>query len=66
VVVCTREASSIVPNFMVYDNVVFGDERVEGLDDDHLVPELSDWEKVLLQHALVEHAPIVLDCRDSG
>jgi hypothetical protein len=51
---------------MVYDNVVFGDERVEGLDDDHLVPELSDWEKVLLQHALVEHAPIVLDCRDSG
>jgi hypothetical protein len=63
-VVCSHEAPSIVPEYMVYDDAAFVDERAEGLDDDHPVPELSDWEKVLLQRALAEHAPDVPDCQD--
>jgi hypothetical protein len=49
--------------FMAKYEVVFGDERAEDSADDRLVPELSNRDKVLLQRALVEHAPEMPDCR---
>jgi hypothetical protein len=64
VVVRTSEAYSIIPKFMAYDDASFGDDRAEGSDDDCLVPELSECEKVLLQRALATHAPDVPDCGD--
>jgi hypothetical protein len=63
-VVRTHKAPSIVPGFMTYDNATFGEERAEGSDDDRPEPVLSKWEKILLQRALAEHAPNVLDCQD--
>jgi hypothetical protein len=60
-VVHTREAPFVVPEFMAYNDAAFGDEWAEGSDDDCLVLELSNWEKVLLQLALAKHVPDVPD-----
>jgi hypothetical protein len=47
-VVRTREAPSVIPEFMAYDDVAFGDEHVEGSDDNCPVLGWSNWEKILL------------------
>jgi hypothetical protein len=63
-VVHTRHAPSVIPEFMAYNDAAFGDEQTEGSNGDHLVPELSDSKKVVLQRTLAEHAADVPDCRD--
>jgi hypothetical protein len=55
---------SIKPKFMPQYETMFEDERAEDSADDQPVPELSNRNKVLLQRALVEHAPEVPDCQD--
>jgi hypothetical protein len=48
IVVHTHEVSSVILEYMAYDDASFGDERAEGLDDDRLVLELIESKKVLL------------------
>jgi hypothetical protein len=45
--------------------VAFEDECSKDSADDRPVPELSKRDKVLLQRALVEHAPEMLDCPET-
>jgi hypothetical protein len=49
---------------MLEYDAVFGDERAEDSTNDRPVPELSNWNNVLLQRALAEHAPEVPECWD--
>jgi hypothetical protein len=58
------DPSFIEPEFMPEYEVAFRDERAENSVDDQLVLELSNMDEVLLQRALVEHAPEMPDCRD--
>jgi hypothetical protein len=60
----TIYAPSIEPEFMLEYDAVFGDERAEDSTNDRPVPELSNWNNVLLQRALAEHAPEVPECWD--
>jgi hypothetical protein len=55
---------SVKPEFMPKYEAVFGDERAEDSVDDRPVFELSNRDKVLLQRALVKHAPEMSGCRD--
>jgi hypothetical protein len=50
--------------FMPEYEAAFGDECAEDSVDDRPIPELSNRDKVLLQRALMEHAPEMLDCQD--
>jgi hypothetical protein len=50
--------------FMLKYEATSGDEHVEHSVDDRPVPELNKRGKALLQRALVEHAPEMLDCQD--
>jgi hypothetical protein len=59
-----EDEPSVVTESMAEYDAVFGDERAEGSANDHLVLELSNRDKVLLQRVLAEHAADVLDCWD--
>jgi hypothetical protein len=50
--------------FMPEYEAAFGDECAEDSVDDRPILELSNRDKVLLQRALMEHAPEMLDCQD--
>jgi hypothetical protein len=58
------DPSFIELEFMPEYEAVFGDERAEDSADDRPVLELSKRDKALLQRALVEYAPEMLDCQD--
>jgi hypothetical protein len=59
------DPSSIESEFMPKYEAAFEDECSKDSADDRPVPELSKRDKVLLQRALVEHAPEMLDCPET-
>jgi hypothetical protein len=58
------DPSFVEPEFIPEYEAVFEDEHAEDSANDRPVPKLSKRDKALLQRALVEHAPEMLDCQD--
>jgi hypothetical protein len=57
IVVPTGHVSFIVLEFIAQDDATFGDEQAEDSAKDYLVPEMGNWDKVLLQRTLGKMQP---------